>query len=70
MDDGHVIRPPARDPVASDGGVPRLLRAQHPNIDASTALSLWGGEEVDCGYAVSVIADACALAEARAAPAG
>ncbi len=67
-DDGHLIRPPARDPVVSDRGVPSLLRAQHPDLDPSTPSALWGGAEMEFDYAVSVIADACAFAEARAAP--
>lgn len=66
--DGHVIRPPSRDPIASDRGVPSLLRARHPDIDPSTPGALWGDGEMEIGYAVSVIADACAFAEARAAP--
>jgi hypothetical protein len=67
-DDGHVIRPPARDPVISDRGGPLLLRASRPDIRPSTPVALWGGEEMAFGYAVSVIADACAFAEGRAAP--
>jgi hypothetical protein len=58
-DDGHVIQPPPRDPVS----VPKL-----PDIGPSTPLSLWGGESMQFDYAVSVIADACEFAEARAAP--
>jgi hypothetical protein len=60
-DDGHVIQPPPRDPVS----VPR-----HPDIGPDTPLSLWGGETMEFSYAVSVIADACEFAEARAAPHG
>ncbi len=56
-DDGHVIRPPVRDPVASDRAVPRVLPR-----------ALWGGAEMDFDYAVSVYADACEFAEAWAAP--
>lgn len=69
-DDGHVIRPPARDPVAFNRGVPSLLRARQPDIDPRTPEALWGGAEMEFGYAVSVIADACEIAEARAAPDG
>ena len=58
-DDGHVIQPPARDPVSAH---------RHPDIGPSTPLSLWGGEAMQFSYAVSLIADACAFAEARAAP--
>jgi hypothetical protein len=58
-DDGHAIQPPARDPVRT----PR-----HPDITPSTPWSLWGGAEMEFGYTVSVIADACEFAEARAAP--
>ena len=58
-DDGHVIQPPARDPVTLE---------RHLDIAPSTPLSLWGGAEMEFGYAVSVIADACEFAEARAAP--
>jgi Domain of unknown function (DUF222) len=56
-DDGHVIQPPPRDPVAHDRVVPSVLPR-----------ALWGGEEMQFDYAVSVIFDACAYAEARAAP--
>jgi hypothetical protein len=59
-DDGHVIQPPARDPVTLE---------RHPDIGPSTPAALWGGEEMHFSYAVSVIADACEFAEARAAPA-
>src|SRR6202162_4029132 len=55
-DDGHVIQPPPRDPVAYDRVVPSVLPR-----------ALWGGEEMQFDHAVSVIFDACALAEARAA---
>jgi hypothetical protein len=41
---------------------------RHPDIVPSTPLSLWGGAEMEFSYAVSVIADACAFAEVRAAP--
>jgi hypothetical protein len=58
-DDGHPISPPTRDPVA-------LKR--NPGFDAGTPVALWGGAEMQFGYAVSVIADACEFAEARAAP--
>lgn len=64
-DDGHVIQPPPRDPVKLDRD---QLRARHPNIDPDTPTALWGGEEMDFSYAVSVIADAREFAEARAAP--
>ena len=58
-DDGHVIQPPVRDPVTLQ---------KHPDIGPHTPLSLWGGATMEFGYAVSVIADACEFAEARAAP--
>jgi hypothetical protein len=64
-DDGHVIQPPARDPIQLEGN---LVHARHPDIGPSTPVALWGGEEMDFSYAVSVIWDACELAEARAAP--
>jgi hypothetical protein len=64
-DDGHMIRSPAREPVAFDRN---LLRARHPDIDPSTPGALWGGAEMEFDYAVSVYADACEFAEARAAP--
>jgi hypothetical protein len=65
-DDGHVIQPPPRDPVIFDQGVPALLRSRHPEITPGTPVSEWGGGGMEFGYAVSVIADACAFAEARA----
>jgi Domain of unknown function (DUF222) len=65
-DDGHVIQPPPRDPIHLDRN---LLRAQHPDIDPNTPAALWGGEEMQFGYAVEVIWDACEFEEARAAPA-
>jgi hypothetical protein len=58
-DDGHAIQPSDRDPVS-------LKR--NPDIGPSTPFSLWGGEAMQFSYAVSVIADACEFAEARAAP--
>jgi hypothetical protein len=58
-DDGHLIQPPARDPVNLE---PR------PDIGPSTAEALWGGAGMEFSYTVSVIADACEFAEARAAP--
>jgi Domain of unknown function (DUF222)/HNH endonuclease len=58
--DGRVIGLPARDPVTF---------VRNPSIDSRTPGALWGGERMEFGYAVSVIADSCALAEARAAPA-
>ncbi|HSS94951.1 MAG TPA: DUF222 domain-containing protein [Candidatus Dormibacteraeota bacterium] len=57
--DGMPIRPPARDPVVLE---------REPSIGPLTPWSQWGGERMDFGYAVSVIADSCELAEARAAP--
>ena len=57
-DDGHVIQPLPRDPI-------NLVREK---IDPDTPRALWGGEEMDFSYAVSVIADAREFAEARAAP--
>jgi hypothetical protein len=59
-DDGHVIQPPPRDPITL---------ARNPDIGPSTPEALWGGAEMEFGYAVDVIWDACELAEARAAPA-
>jgi len=59
-DDGHVIQPSPRDPVTLD---------RNPDIGPSTAEALWGGAEMEFGYAVDVIWDACEFAEARAAPA-
>ncbi|HEV2035340.1 MAG TPA: DUF222 domain-containing protein [Candidatus Dormibacteraeota bacterium] len=41
---------------------------RNPSIDSRTPGALWGGERMEFGYAVSVIADSCAFAEARAAP--
>jgi hypothetical protein len=64
-DDGHMIQPPLRDPVKLDRD---HLRARHPNVDPDTPTALWGGEEMDFSYAVSVIADGREFAEARAAP--
>jgi hypothetical protein len=58
-DDGHVIQPPARRPVSAPN---------RPDINPGTAEALWGGAALEFGYAVSVIADACEFAEARAAP--
>jgi hypothetical protein len=58
-DDGHVIQPPARDPVTLDW---------RPDIGPTMPEAQWGGEAMHFSYAVSVIADACAFAEARAAP--
>jgi hypothetical protein len=66
-DDGHVILPRPRDPISLDGNV---LLAQHPEISPDTPGALWGGAEMEFGYAVSVIWDACESAEARAAPDG
>jgi len=66
-DDGHVVGRPARDPITLDSN---LLLAQRPDIGPRTPEALWGGEEMQFSYAVSVIWDACELAEARAAPAG
>ncbi|HEY2599765.1 MAG TPA: DUF222 domain-containing protein [Candidatus Dormibacteraeota bacterium] len=65
-DDGHVIQPPPRDPVGFDRGVPALLRSRHPEITAGIPVAEWGGADMDFDYAVSVTADACAFAEARA----
>lgn len=58
-DDGHVIQPPPRDPV---------ILEKDPRISPSTPEALWGGVDLEFSYAVSVIADACEFAEARAAP--
>jgi uncharacterized protein DUF222/HNH endonuclease len=58
--DGRAIGSPARDPVTF---------VRNPSIDSRTPGALWGGERMEFGYAVSVIADSCAFAEARAAPA-
>ena len=58
--DGQPIRPATHGPV---------LRGEHPDIGPQTPAALWGGEEIQLSYAVSVIADACEFAEARAAPA-
>lgn len=67
--DGQPIRPITHGPVISDYHGPLLLRSKHPDIGPETPAALWGGEEMQFGYAVSVIADACEFAEARAAPA-
>lgn len=58
-DDGHAIQIPVRQPVALQG---------HPDIGPDTPFSLWAGAAMEFGYAVNVIADACEMAEARAAP--
>ena len=58
-DDGHVIQPPPRDPVTLE---------KDRRITPSTPEALWGGVDLEFSYAVSVIADACEFAEARAAP--
>jgi hypothetical protein len=58
--EGRAIGSPARDPVTLE---------RNPSIDSRTPIALWGGERMEFGYAVSVIADSCAFAEARAAPA-
>ena len=58
-DDGRTIGSPARDPVSFE---------RNSSIDSRTPGALWGGERMEFGYAVSVIADSCAFAEARAAP--
>jgi hypothetical protein len=62
-DDGHVIGPSAREPIALDRG---LLHTEHPDIGPRTSEALWGGEEMQFSYAVSAIWDAYELAEARA----
>ena len=67
-DDGHPIRPIAEGPVMSDHHGPLLLRAKLPEIGPATPAAFWGGAELQFSYAVSVIADACDFAEARAAP--
>jgi hypothetical protein len=54
-----VIQPPPRDPITLD---------HNPEIGPSTPAALWGGEEMEFSYAVSVIADAREFTEARAAP--
>jgi hypothetical protein len=41
---------------------------RHPDISPTTPEALWCGAPMEFGYAVSVIADSCELAEARAAP--
>jgi hypothetical protein len=43
-DDGHVIQPPARDPITLDRN---LLHAQNPDIGPHTPVAQWGGEEMD-----------------------
>ena len=58
-DDGHVIQPPPRDPI---------ILEKDRRITPSTPEALWGGVDLEFSYAVSVIADACEIAEARAAP--
>jgi hypothetical protein len=58
-DDGHVIQPPPRDPV---------ILEKDRRITPSTPEALWGGVDLEFSYAVSVIADVCEFAEARAAP--
>ncbi len=58
-DDGLAIGSPAGHPVTLE---------RNPRIDSRTPGALWSGERMDFGYAVSVIADSCAFAEARAAP--
>jgi len=67
-DDGHPIGPIAVGAVVSDDRGPLLSRDAHPDIGPGTAAALWGGAEMEFNYAVSVIADACEFAEARAAP--
>jgi hypothetical protein len=57
--DGHPIKPPPRDPVVLE---------KNPDIGPLTPWSQWGGATLDFGYAIGVYADACELAEARAAP--
>lgn len=57
--DRRPIRPPARDPVTLQ---------RNPDIGPLTPWSLWGGARMDFDYAVSVIANSCEFAEARAAP--
>jgi hypothetical protein len=54
-----VIQPPPRDPV---------ILEKDRRITPSTPEALWGGVDLEFSYAVSVIADACEFAEARAAP--
>jgi hypothetical protein len=58
-DGGHAIGSPTGHPVTLE---------RNPRIDSHTAGATWGGGRMDFGYAVSVIADSCAFAEARAAP--
>lgn len=57
--DGRSIRPPARDPVTLE---------KDPRISPHTPVSEWGGARMDFDYAISVFANACEFAEARAAP--
>lgn len=57
--DGRPIKTPARDPVTME---------RNPNIGPSTPWAQWGGERMEFDYAVSVIAEARAFAQARAAP--
>lgn len=66
--DGQPVRPMTHGPVISGQHGPLVLRGEHPNIGPETPAALWGGEEMQFSYAVSVIADACEFAEARAAP--
>jgi hypothetical protein len=57
--DGHSISPPARNLV---------MLQPNPAIGPLTPWSQWGGARMDFDYAVSMIANSCEFAEARAAP--
>jgi hypothetical protein len=57
--DGRTIRPPARDPA---------IPQRNPSISPLTPWSEWDGARMDFDYAVSVYANACEFAEARAGP--
>ena len=58
-DDGHLLGPVLTDPVDREQRI----------FAPETARALWGGAAMDFDYAISVYADACEFAEARAAPA-
>ena len=67
--DVQPIRPATHGPVIAGQHGPPVLCSQHPDIGPETPAALWRGEAMQLSYAVSVIADACEFAEARAAPA-
>ena len=59
-DDGHLIGPIVPDPID---------RGEERSFPPEFARAQSGGEAMDFDYALSVIADGCEFAEARAAPA-